>query len=60
MISVSRIGSGSVRDGKIKDIKGPFNSPRDNWFQFLELFSPFERKKFWHDASLRNLGVVMG
>ena len=30
----------------------------DDYYQFLELFTPFGRKKFWHDTSLRSVSLI--
>ena len=32
----------------------------DDKYPFLELFSPFEKKKCGHDTSLRNLSLING
>ena len=48
---------------QIKDVKGSFFhlfAYFDDYCQILELFLPFERKKFWHDTFKRSFDLING
>ena len=57
MISISGSSFSVVRNGRNKSsLVGCF----DDYYQILELFPPFWRKKFWNDTPLRSLSLING